>query len=232
MYSVLPERYWHFVDLLLLLIRFFPDFEKTEVFFLRILNAESKKIVTLQHISLIIMYQPPFTVSADAINLVAEISAQIERYAIRLEQEDGLSLRKTNRIKTIHSPLPIENMVHANQQEYYNAIALSSREGQSGPFVDFILKEILKTIKQHQGAELVDVGENNVKNVGVNERKLLTVIANTPNATAHDMADALGITQRQCERILAKLKQQGVIIRIGAAKNGHWEVVEYLNKTR
>ena len=53
-------------------------------------------------------YVPPFTVSADAINLIAEISAQIERYAIRLEQEDGLRLRKANRIKTIHSSLAIE----------------------------------------------------------------------------------------------------------------------------
>ena len=53
-------------------------------------------------------YIPPFTVSAEAINLVAEISAQMERYAIRLEQEDGLRLRKANRIKTIHSSLAIE----------------------------------------------------------------------------------------------------------------------------
>ena len=33
-------------------------------------------------------YIPPFTVSARAINLIAEISGLIERYAIRLEQED------------------------------------------------------------------------------------------------------------------------------------------------
>lgn len=45
------------------------------------------------------MYIPPFTVSAEAINLIAEISGQKERYAIRLEQEDGLRLRKANRIK-------------------------------------------------------------------------------------------------------------------------------------
>ncbi|MBO4351679.1 MAG: Fic family protein, partial [Proteobacteria bacterium] len=51
---------------------------------------------------------PPFTVSARAINLIAEISGLIERYAIRLEQEDGLRLRKANRIKTIHSSLAIE----------------------------------------------------------------------------------------------------------------------------
>ena len=54
------------------------------------------------------MYIPPFTVSARAINLIAEISAQIERYAIRLEQKDGPRLRKANRIKTIHSSLAIE----------------------------------------------------------------------------------------------------------------------------
>lgn len=53
-------------------------------------------------------YVPPFTVSAEAINLIAEISGQIERYAIRMEQSDGLLLRKANRIKTIHSSLAIE----------------------------------------------------------------------------------------------------------------------------
>jgi len=54
------------------------------------------------------MYTPPFTISTRTINLIAEISAQIERYAIRMEQEDGLMLRKINRIKTIHGSLAIE----------------------------------------------------------------------------------------------------------------------------
>ena len=54
------------------------------------------------------MYIPPFTISTNAINLIAEISAQIERYAIRLEQSDGLRLRKANRVRTIHSSLAIE----------------------------------------------------------------------------------------------------------------------------
>ena len=47
------------------------------------------------------MHTPPFTISTKAINLIAETSAQIERYAIRLEQADGVRLRKVNRIKTI-----------------------------------------------------------------------------------------------------------------------------------
>ena len=54
------------------------------------------------------MYTPPFTISAEAINKIAEISGLIERYAIRLEQKDALHLRKVNRIRTIHRSLAIE----------------------------------------------------------------------------------------------------------------------------
>ena len=33
------------------------------------------------------MYTPPFTISSEAINRIADISRLIERYAIRMEQE-------------------------------------------------------------------------------------------------------------------------------------------------
>ncbi|MBP1637560.1 MAG: Fic family protein [Bacteroidetes bacterium] len=54
------------------------------------------------------MYKPPFSISDKTIDLIAHISAQIERYVIRMEQEDGLMLRKINRIKTIQGSLAIE----------------------------------------------------------------------------------------------------------------------------
>ena len=54
------------------------------------------------------MYTPPFTITAKAINLIAEISAQVERFAIRMEQEDSLRLRKVNRMQTIRGTLAIE----------------------------------------------------------------------------------------------------------------------------
>ena len=43
------------------------------------------------------MYIPPFTISTNAINLIAEISAQIERYAIRLEQSDGIAKSQSSK---------------------------------------------------------------------------------------------------------------------------------------
>lgn len=329
------------------------------------------------------MYIPPFSISAEAINLIAAISAQVERYAIRLEQEDGLRLRKVNRIKTIHSSLaiegnhltedqvsdiingkqviapireiqevrnairtyelypslnpfdvndllkahrtmmealidqagqfrhtgvgvfsetgcihvappaervpflmddlfewlanskdhllirscvfhyefefihpftdgngrigrlwqslilgklhplfehlPVENMVHANQEAYYQAIAESSRRADSGPFIDFMLAELLKTLKAHQGEERMHVGTNvgaNVgTNVGANEERALAILSSTPTITAKEMAKQLGVTARQGERILAVLKQKKLIRREGATKNGRWIVI-------
>lgn len=54
------------------------------------------------------MYTPPFSITAQAINRIADIAALTERYAIRMEQKDGLLLRRINRIKTIYSSLAIE----------------------------------------------------------------------------------------------------------------------------
>ena len=61
-------------------------------------------------------YKPPFSISDKTIDLIGEISAQMERFAIRMEQEDGLLLRKINRIKTIQGSLAIEgNTLGADQ---------------------------------------------------------------------------------------------------------------------
>jgi len=42
---------------------------------------------------------------------------------------------------------PIENIVWAHQGEYYEAIQKSGAKGDCGPFVDFMLDKILRTLK-------------------------------------------------------------------------------------
>lgn len=315
------------------------------------------------------MYRPPFTVSAKAINLIAMISSQIERYAIKMEQGDTLRLRKVNRIKTIHSSLaiegnklsegevqailegkkvvaplkeiqevrnaiktyelypklnpfsvqdlllahgtmmaglvdeagmfrsggvgvfdgekaihiappasrvkelmndlydwledaddnllirscvfhyefefihpfsdgngrigrlwqslilgqlnpifehlPVENMVYANQQAYYDAINKSSDIGDSGPFIDFMLEEILNALVGHQG-----------KGLNYQHERVLGCIRADRHISAVAVAAGLGMSARQVERILADLKQKGIIRRVGANRNGYWEVLD------
>ena len=45
--------------------------------------------------------------------------------------------------------LPVENMVFSNQQAYYDAITASTQAADSGVFIDFMLSEILETLKNH-----------------------------------------------------------------------------------
>ena len=347
------------------------------------------------------MYTPPFTISAEAINMIAQISAQIERYAIRLERDDALHLRKANRIRTIHSSLaiegntltedevrdiingktivapireiqevknaiktyemfphlnpfseedllrahaqmmeaiidnpgryrragvgvfsehglvhmappaervpslmadlfawlrqskdhllirscvfhyefefihpfadgngrmgrlwqslilgklhplfehlPIENMVYANQQAYYDAIAASTHAADSGAFIDFMLAEILETLRQHQGAEKRETDESDKTDVAVNvavkgvdglterQRDILRIIGGESSVNDKDvavnvavntktLAERLGLSRKTLQRELAWLQQRGIIRWVGAAKNGHWEI--------
>ena len=324
------------------------------------------------------MYKPPFTVSAKAINLIAKISSQLERYAIRMEQEDTLRLRKANRIKTIHSSLaiegntlsegevqavlegrkvvaplkeiqevknaiktyelypklnpfsipdlllahgtmmaglvdeagmfrkggvgvfdgdkpihiappadrvrdlmsdlfgwlenaddhllirscvfhyefefihpfadgngrigrlwqslilgrlnpifehlPVENMVYSNQQAYYHAINRSSDLGDSGPFIDFMLEEILNALVDHQGKSNADIADE--KGLNYQQQRVLGYLRADRHTTAAKIAADLDMSARQIERMLADMKAKGIIRRIGANRNGYWEIVD------
>lgn len=328
-------------------------------------------------------YKPPFTLSAKAVGLVADIAAQMERFAIRMEQSDALRLLKANRIKTIHSSLaiegnkllesevadildgktvvapireiqevknaikvyeefeklnpfsindllhahelmmaaltddaghfrkggvgvfsetgmvhlappaervrdlmgdlfawlknddnhllvrscvfhyefefihpftdgngrmgrlwqslilsrwnpsfahlPVENMVYANQQAYYDAIAQSTKQGECGPFIDFMLGEIQRAVLSHKGTSVkatANVGVSVGANVGVNEQKILNIIARNDHVTAKQMSEIIGISQRQVERLLSSLTKKQIIERVGADKNGYWRIIE------
>ena len=324
------------------------------------------------------MYRPPFTVSAKAINLIAMISSQIERYSIKMEQEDTLRLRKVNRIKTIHSSLaiegntlsegevqailegkkvvaplkeiqevrnaiktyelyprlnpfsiqdlllahgtmmaglvdeagvfrsggvgvfdgvkaihiappasrvkelmkdlftwlentddhllirscvfhyefefihpfadgngrigrlwqslilgqlnpifehlPVENMVYANQEAYYDAINKSSNLGDSGPFIDFMLEEILNALVGHQGKSNAEIADE--KGLNYQHERVLGCLRADRHIAAMAIAEDLGMSARQVERILADLKKKGIIQRKGANRNGYWEVLD------
>lgn len=55
------------------------------------------------------LYNPPFTVTENIINLTASISELVGRISIDFEQKINPKLRRDNRLKTIHASLAIEN---------------------------------------------------------------------------------------------------------------------------
>lgn len=56
----------------------------------------------------IMSYQPPLTITAKTLNLIASISEQLGRWAERADQAQVLRLRRVNQIRTIQGSLAIE----------------------------------------------------------------------------------------------------------------------------
>lgn len=56
--------------------------------------------------------------------------------------------------------------------------------------------------------------------------KIITAIKANPTISAQELAQMLGITSRAVEKHLSKLKEKGVIKRIGPDKGGHWKVYD------
>ena len=131
------------------------------------------------------------------------------------------------RLNPLFEHLPVENMVYANQQEYYNAIAASTSEGQSGPFIDFMLNEILKTLQKNIKEEVPNKIPDKVPNKS--ELSILRLLADNPRLTRIELAEKVGITENGVKKIIANIKAAGWIERRGSNKTGYWIVQYKLN---
>lgn len=130
------------------------------------------------------------------------------------------------RWKEVFAWFPVETLVYENQDEYYNILQRADNAGDSTEFVEFMLgmiRNALKEISEENSG--MDVVINVVESVVTNEEKIIALLKQDGNVSASMLSVSLGITQRQAQRILAKLKGEGKIIRHGANKNGYWEVV-------
>lgn len=84
-----------------------------------------------------------------------------------------------------------------------------------------MLKEIVRP--QNDGINVgINVGTN--KKELSQEEKILLLLRNNPKMTALQLAANLNISKRQIERAIASLKSVGKLERIGATKNGYWNV--------
>lgn len=56
--------------------------------------------------------------------------------------------------------------------------------------------------------------------------QIIGLINNNKNITYKELADILGITEKSIYKNIEKLKQKGILKRVGPAKGGHWEIVD------
>ncbi len=131
--------------------------------------------------------------------------------------------------KEVFAWIPVETLVYENQDEYYKVLQRADNAGDSTEFVEFMLGMIGDALKEISEVNsrtnvAINVAINVAENVVKNEEKIIILLRQDGSMSAKMLAESLRITQRQVQRILAKLKSEGKIIRHGSNKNGYWEV--------
>jgi Fic family protein len=114
--------------------------------------------------------------------------------------------------------IPTESIVRDHQEEYYKAIEDSSDLGESTPFIEFMLEIILEAISRVGNKVGSEVG-----NLTDNQKNILELIEKNNRISAAKLADFVGISTRKIEENIAKLKQQGLLERIGGTR-GYWKL--------
>lgn len=113
--------------------------------------------------------------------------------------------------------LPVESIIHQNQDAYYQAIRQSTAKTDSYPFIEFILMMILKA---------VDDGVNDGVKLNIKEQELIKILKNQPEITLDKIVTLTQLSKSTIERRIRKLKQQNIIKRIGSDKTGYWKVIQ------
>jgi len=115
--------------------------------------------------------------------------------------------------------VPIESLIHDNQQDYYQAIEKANVSDTINPFVTFMLDMIYQAL-----AEVRDSQKNVGNNVGNNDKRIINILKKNPTYSAALIAKEIGLSSRQVERIIRRLREEKKLIRKGSPRSGYWSV--------
>lgn len=127
--------------------------------------------------------------------------------------------------KEIFAWIPVETLIKENQKEYYSVLGASDSAANSTKFIEFMLSLILNTIEEIIETEK-KVTQKVTAKVTVNQNKIIEAIKENPFITQEELANIVGISRKNIVANMKKLQDNGLIKRIGADKNGHWQVEE------
>ena len=88
--------------------------------------------------------------------------------------------------------------------------------------------DLQRTTEENSGQPMEMEQESSLKSSLKSSQKILELISASPSITISEIADRLGMTTRGVDKNIKRLKEQGVIRRVGPDKGGHWEVIESL----
>lgn len=113
--------------------------------------------------------------------------------------------------------LPIESTIRQRQADYYQALAKSDATGSSDDFVEFMLEAIRDSILPFSKP---------TEERDLTKSRTLDFFMAHPEGNINQLVEYLGCSKRSAERIVAELKNDGLLARQGSSRAGTWLVAE------
>lgn len=142
----------------------------------------------------------------------------------------SLILRKWNEL---FAWLPVETLVHENQEEYYRVLQKADKAGDSTEFVEFMLGMIRNALKELRNNQSHDANaeaneanrEANEAASGTIEDQILRLIRANPKISQTRIAEEIGVSRSTVQRAFGKLTESGQVRRSGGTR-GSWIIQE------
>lgn len=132
------------------------------------------------------------------------------------------------RWKGIFAWIPVETIVKAHQQEYYDVIAKCDDAGNSTAFIEFMLQCLLDAMNQIEGepeetpSKVADKVADKVANKSA--QKVLLLLCENGHLTRDELSERTGLSLGGIKKIINSLRENGLITRVGSNKTGYWKV--------
>lgn len=136
--------------------------------------------------------------------------------------------------------LPVETLIHNQQQHYYRVLGECDRASDCTAFIDFMLEKLLEALVEGIGlhspstdistlkmSEKVSEKMSEKKNAKLpaTAAKIFAALSKSPDMTIADLTQLLGVSSRTIERNLKLLQSHHRLERVGAARGGYWRVI-------
>lgn len=89
--------------------------------------------------------------------------------------------------------------------------------------VDFETSILYSTITYHLPKSGM---KSSTKSSTKNEKAIISAIRSNPAISITEMCPITGLSRSGVQKIIIRLRQQGVLRRVGPAKGGYWEIIE------
>lgn len=114
--------------------------------------------------------------------------------------------------------VPVETIVKEHQQDYYDVIVQSDKEGQSTAFVAFMLRCMLSALREIQ--------KSSQKSSQKSDQKIIEAMRHNPLISIRELHEVIGLSESGVKKIIGQLRSKGIIKRVGGAKGGHWVIID------